>query len=202
MGADALDPGSTEDVVVAVPAEHLVREEVQVLVDAEAPLLEEPVERDAVGAIRLARQQVLLHCRGETARVLSVLGRDDVVGDEGAIEGDDRVAAARETPRVEPHAVVHGPGDERYGGGEHERSRSLQSRARSACAGERDDREREQHRVAGSHERHQGDPEPREREAGDRRGEHRTDDQESPRANAAANTGSLESSWNMSAYPW
>ena len=97
--------------------------------DAEAPLLEESVERDAVRAVRLSRQQVLLHRRGEPARVLAVLGRDDVVGDERAIEGDDRVAAPRETPRVEPHAVVHGPCDERHGSGEDERSRSLEPRA-------------------------------------------------------------------------
>ncbi len=42
------------------------------------------------------------------------------------------------------------------------------------------DRESEQHGIPGTHECEQRDPEPDERETADRRGEHRTDDQESP----------------------
>ena len=98
MGADSLDTCAAEDVVVGVPAEHLVRQQVEVLVHAEAPLVEQLVERDVVRAVRLAREQVALHRVGESPRVLAVLGRDDVIGDERAVEGDDRVPAAREPP--------------------------------------------------------------------------------------------------------
>ena len=46
MRAHPLDAGAAEHAVVGVPAEDLVGEEVQVLVDAEAASLEELVERD------------------------------------------------------------------------------------------------------------------------------------------------------------
>ena len=58
-----LDPAFAEHRVVGVPAEDLVGEDVEVLVDAEAPLGEELVERDTVRPVRLAREQVSLHRR-------------------------------------------------------------------------------------------------------------------------------------------
>jgi hypothetical protein len=96
-------------------------------VHAEAALAEQLVERDTVRAVRLPREEVTLHRRGEPARVLAVLGRHDVVRDERAVEGDDRVAAASEPPRVEAEAVVHRPGHEWQRGGEHEGGGSLDS---------------------------------------------------------------------------
>ena len=63
----ASTPASRRTRVVGVPAEDLVGEDVEVLVDAEAPVVEELVERDAVRPVRLAGEQVSLHRRREPA---------------------------------------------------------------------------------------------------------------------------------------
>ncbi len=177
----ALDARVAEHAVVGVPTEDLVGEQVQVLVDAEAPLLEQLVERDTVRAIRLARQEVLLHRRCEPARLLAVLGRDDVVGDERAVEGDDRVAASRERPGVEADAVVHRPGEQRKHGRERERACALETRP-ATCPATRSGTiaESEQHGVARAHEREEGDAEADEREAAHGRRECCPDDEECP----------------------
>ena len=54
---DRLDAGVAEDRVVRVPAEDLVGEEVEVLVDPEAARREDLVARHSVRAVRLPRQQ-------------------------------------------------------------------------------------------------------------------------------------------------
>ena len=109
MRSHPFDSGVAEHAVVGVPAEDLIREEVEILVDPEAAGREDVVERYAVRAIRVSRQQVLLHRISEPARGVSVLGRDDAVGDERTIEGDDRVAASSERVVPEAKAVVHRP---------------------------------------------------------------------------------------------
>ena len=175
-----LDARVAEDAVVGVPTEDLVGEQVQVLVDSEAPLLEQLVERDTVRAIWLARQEVLLHRRCEPAGLLAVLGRDDVVGDERAVEGDDRVAASREAPGVEADAVVHRPGASGSDGGEQERRRPSRRNRHVPRNEQRDDPESEQHGVSRTHEREEGDAEPDEREAAHGRRERCPDDEECP----------------------
>ena len=60
-----LDPGLALGRVVAVPTEDLVREEVEILVDPEAAAREDLVERDAVGLVGVAREQVVLDRVGE-----------------------------------------------------------------------------------------------------------------------------------------
>ena len=72
MRAHGLDPGFAEHRVVGVPAEDLVGEDVEVLVDAEAPLGEELVECDTVRPVRLAREQVSLHRRRQPPGCLTV----------------------------------------------------------------------------------------------------------------------------------
>src|SRR5262245_53776056 len=73
MRANSLDAGGAEDLVIGGPPKNLVGQQVEVLVDAEAALLEQLVERDSIGAVRLPGQKVLLHRRGETPGILTVL---------------------------------------------------------------------------------------------------------------------------------
>src|SRR5207302_3465814 len=65
MYVDRLDPGSAQDRVVAVPAEHPIRKEVEVLVDAEASAREDFAQRDVVTLVRVPGQQVLLNRSGQ-----------------------------------------------------------------------------------------------------------------------------------------
>ena len=67
MRAHRFDARVAEDRVVVVPTEHLVGEQVEVLVNPEAALPEELVERHAVGTVRLPREQMVLHRRCEPA---------------------------------------------------------------------------------------------------------------------------------------
>ena len=136
----ALDAGIAEDRVVRVPAEDLVREEVEILVDAEAPAVKTsstvtPYER--YGS-RVSRR---FDSVGELPRGRAVLGRDDPVDDERAVEGDDRVPAARERPLVEADAVVHGPSGEREHRGGREGARPRKPASEPAREDEREEDE-------------------------------------------------------------
>ncbi len=137
----------------------------------------------------------------ELARRRAVLGRDDLVDDERAVEGDHRVAAARERVVVEADAVVDGPRRERQHGRERgtppPRSASP-ARRRARASGKRTNATRtafpgRARRAARRRAR-------RARSAAhDGRAAARATSY-AQSANAAANTGSLETSWNMIPY--
>ena len=114
------------------------------------PLVKTSSRRDAVGAVRLARERRSLDCVGESAGGGAVLRRDDAVGDERAVEGDDRVAAARERAVVEADAVVDRPGREREQRAAARNAAAhaslLAPRRRAATSGKSD--EREEHGVS------------------------------------------------------
>jgi len=64
MLADGLDAHFAQDRVVRVPAEDLVGEEVEVLVDAEAAASKDLVGSDAVGLVRVTGNHVSADGRG------------------------------------------------------------------------------------------------------------------------------------------
>src|SRR5262249_54793128 len=107
---DSLHARLPENRVGTTPAEDLVREHVKVLVYAEAAPPEELVESHPVRAIGLAGEQMLLHRLCQPARGGAVLRLDDVVGDEGGVEGDDRVPATGQGVVTETQAVLDAPG--------------------------------------------------------------------------------------------
>src|SRR5438034_3311363 len=113
MLAYRLDAGLPQDRVIALPAEHLVREQIQVFVDAEAAAREDLADRHAVRLVGVAGHQMVLHGPGKPSRRGTVVGSDDAVADERAIERNDGVAAARQGVVAEANAVQDTPAGER-----------------------------------------------------------------------------------------
>src|SRR6266576_1731829 len=103
------DPGAAQYGVTALPAEDLVREQVQIFVNPEAAAREHLVDSHAVGLVRVACHEMLSHSRGEPSRRRPVVGSNDAVADERTIEGDDGVAATGQCVIAEANAVQHGP---------------------------------------------------------------------------------------------
>ncbi len=113
MREHRLAPDAGEMRVVVVPTPRAVGEADEILVHARTARGEERVDVDAVRAIRLTREEVVLDRPRELARRIAVLGRDDSVDDERSVEREPGTGAAHHGEVVGPHRVVRRPDEER-----------------------------------------------------------------------------------------
>ena len=112
MRTHGLDSHLAQNGVVALPAEDLIREEVEVFVNPKAAAREHLVQRHSVRLVGVACQQMVLDRVRQPAGGRPVIGRHDPVGDERSIEGNHRVASTGKRIVPEASTVEDGPAQE------------------------------------------------------------------------------------------
>ena len=144
MCTDGLAPDPCEVRVVVVPAPRAVGEPDEILVHAGAAGAEERVEIDAVRAVRLARQEIVLHGTRELSGRLAVLGRHDAVDDERAVERKAVACTTNDGEVVGAHGVVTRPQEQGRDRGDAERCERPDARPPGATPQQEQRREHDQ----------------------------------------------------------
>ena len=133
-----------------------------------------------VRAIRLVRKQVALDVARELERSGTVRRADELVGHEGPVKRDGRIAAARERVVAVAKSVLQRPRTDDDHDGKDERQRSQRARSPRRCQRKRNDYEHDERLIPGPHEREDADAGAEQRESANRRSREDADREQRP----------------------